>query len=181
VSVFGSRPFLAEHCLCDACSCHETEAARGVGSAEPPEPPPPSYLDVHAEEIDSCFGQPNLASIIDAVAEMAASSAAAAGDDSKHWSVRAAQALSSASPTSLAVSWASPSCVRSILTEIYLCHACSCHEVEDGNARTGHTRGAAARRGAAHAGRVSATHMSPPPSCHRSRQATAGSISGRAG
>jgi hypothetical protein len=26
------------------------------------------------------------------------------------------------------VSWAFPSCTRSILTEIYLCHACSCHE-----------------------------------------------------
>jgi hypothetical protein len=26
---------------------------------------------------------------------------------------------------------------RSILAEIYLCHACSCHEIEDGNARTG--------------------------------------------
>jgi hypothetical protein len=35
------------------------------------------------------------------------------------------------------VSWASPSWDRSILTEIYLCHACSYHEIEDGNARTG--------------------------------------------
>eukprot|EP01047_Picozoa_sp_COSAG01_P111992 COSAG01_NODE_40764_length_459_cov_67.063889_1_plen_121_part_10 len=30
-----------------------------------------------------------------------------------------------------------PSCTRSILTEIYLCHACSCHAIEDGNAWTG--------------------------------------------
>jgi hypothetical protein len=30
-----------------------------------------------------------------------------------------------------------PSWNRSILTEIYLCHACSDHEIEDGNARTG--------------------------------------------
>jgi hypothetical protein len=30
-----------------------------------------------------------------------------------------------------------PSWNRSILTEIYLCHACSHHEIEDGNARTG--------------------------------------------
>jgi hypothetical protein len=30
-----------------------------------------------------------------------------------------------------------PSCKRSILTEIYLCHACSYHEIEDGNARAG--------------------------------------------
>jgi hypothetical protein len=27
--------------------------------------------------------------------------------------------------------------MRSILTEIYLCHACSYHEIEDGNARAG--------------------------------------------
>eukprot|EP01047_Picozoa_sp_COSAG01_P036944 COSAG01_NODE_2907_length_6880_cov_10.488204_10_plen_66_part_00 len=27
--------------------------------------------------------------------------------------------------------------MRSILTEIYLCHACFCHEVEDGNAPAG--------------------------------------------
>jgi small GTP-binding protein len=32
------------------------------------------------------------------------------------------------------VSRAFPSCARSILTEIYLCHACSCQEIEDGNA-----------------------------------------------
>jgi hypothetical protein len=35
------------------------------------------------------------------------------------------------------VSRAFPSCTRSIWTEIYLCHACSCHEIEDGNARAG--------------------------------------------
>jgi hypothetical protein len=35
------------------------------------------------------------------------------------------------------VSRAFPSQNRSILTEIYLCHACSHHEIEDGNARTG--------------------------------------------
>jgi hypothetical protein len=28
-----------------------------------------------------------------------------------------------------------PSLMRSVLTEIYLCHACSCHKIEDGNAR----------------------------------------------
>jgi hypothetical protein len=38
---------------------------------------------------------------------------------------------------SRAVSRAFPSCRRSILTEIYLCHACSCQEIEDGNARAG--------------------------------------------
>jgi hypothetical protein len=27
--------------------------------------------------------------------------------------------------------------MRSIWTEIYLCHACSCHEIEDRNARAG--------------------------------------------
>eukprot|EP01047_Picozoa_sp_COSAG01_P040622 COSAG01_NODE_3434_length_6100_cov_7.180970_3_plen_203_part_00 len=35
------------------------------------------------------------------------------------------------------MSRAFPSCLRSLLTEIYLCHACSCHEIEDGHARTG--------------------------------------------
>jgi hypothetical protein len=35
------------------------------------------------------------------------------------------------------VSLGFPSCKRSILTEIYLCHVCSCHEIEDGNACTG--------------------------------------------
>jgi hypothetical protein len=35
------------------------------------------------------------------------------------------------------VSRAFPPWNRSILTEMYLCHACSCHEIEDGNAWTG--------------------------------------------
>jgi iduronate 2-sulfatase len=35
----------------------------------------------------------------------------------------------------VSVSRAFPSYTRSILTEIYLCHPCSCHEIEDGNAR----------------------------------------------
>jgi hypothetical protein len=34
------------------------------------------------------------------------------------------------------VSRAFPSYTRSILAEIYLCHPCSCHKIEDGNART---------------------------------------------
>jgi hypothetical protein len=38
------------------------------------------------------------------------------------------------------VSRAFPSCTRPILTEIYLCHACSCQEIEDGNARAGGRR-----------------------------------------
>jgi hypothetical protein len=37
-----------------------------------------------------------------------------------------------------------PSLMRSVLTEICLCHACSCHEIEDGNAR-GSTRRPTAR------------------------------------
>jgi hypothetical protein len=43
----------------------------------------------------------------------------------------------------LGVSRAFPSCTWSILAEIDLCHACSYHEIEDGNARTG-TRGSVA-------------------------------------
>jgi hypothetical protein len=35
------------------------------------------------------------------------------------------------------VSRAFPSCTRSMLTEIYLCHDCSCHDIEDGNAGAG--------------------------------------------
>jgi hypothetical protein len=35
------------------------------------------------------------------------------------------------------VSRAFPSWTRSMLTEIYLCHACSCHKIEDGNGRAG--------------------------------------------
>ena len=35
------------------------------------------------------------------------------------------------------MSGAFPSRTRSILTEIYLCHACSCHEIEDRNVWTG--------------------------------------------
>eukprot|EP01049_Picozoa_sp_SAG25_P017106 SAG25_NODE_4256_length_854_cov_1.287417_3_plen_35_part_01 len=35
------------------------------------------------------------------------------------------------------MSRAFPSWKRSILTEIYLCHACSYHETEGGNARPG--------------------------------------------
>jgi hypothetical protein len=34
-----------------------------------------------------------------------------------------------------------PSWNRPILTDIYLCHACSCHEIEDGNGRAGLQRG----------------------------------------
>eukprot|EP01047_Picozoa_sp_COSAG01_P051726 COSAG01_NODE_5367_length_4305_cov_60.283642_3_plen_148_part_00 len=40
-----------------------------------------------------------------------------------------------------------PSLNRSILTEIHLCHACSYHEIEDGNARTGGQQAAAGGRG----------------------------------
>jgi hypothetical protein len=43
-----------------------------------------------------------------------------------------------AARTGTKVSRAFPSCTRSILTEIYLCHACSCHEIKADNAWTGH-------------------------------------------
>eukprot|EP01047_Picozoa_sp_COSAG01_P002175 COSAG01_NODE_56_length_31088_cov_39.354771_11_plen_184_part_00 len=48
-----------------------------------------------------------------------------------------------------AVSRAFPSWKRSVSTEIYLCHACSYHAIEDGNARTGRpssARSSSARR-----------------------------------
>jgi hypothetical protein len=50
---------------------------------------------------------------------------------------RSALAASSPRCRCTAVSRAFPSWKQSMLTEIYLCHACSCHEVEDGNARAG--------------------------------------------
>jgi hypothetical protein len=37
----------------------------------------------------------------------------------------------------VAASRAFPSLTRSILTEIYLCHGCSYHDIEDGNGRAG--------------------------------------------
>eukprot|EP01049_Picozoa_sp_SAG25_P024828 SAG25_NODE_11427_length_304_cov_1.517073_1_plen_86_part_10 len=39
-----------------------------------------------------------------------------------------------------------PSWNRSILTEIYLCHACSYHEIEDGNGAPGPSDGSADER-----------------------------------
>jgi hypothetical protein len=50
-------------------------------------------------------------------------------------------------PELLSVSRAFPSWKRSILTEIFLCHACSYHETEDGNARAGGTSAGSARGG----------------------------------
>jgi hypothetical protein len=51
-----------------------------------------------------------------------------------------AEADAEALRAAVAVRQAFPSCTRSILTEIYLCHPCSCHGIEDGNARTGRAR-----------------------------------------
>lgn len=65
-----------------------------------------SFLDVHAAEIDHCFSQPDIPSIVAAVEELATSvrdnspSNEAAG---AHWAIRAARGLAVASPTSLAV------------------------------------------------------------------------------
>ena len=39
-----------------------------------------------------------------------------------------------------------PSFLWSILTDIYLCHACSCHDIEDGNAWTGKLGQGSSRR-----------------------------------
>ena len=69
-------------------------------------PEPPSFLEVHAAEIDHCFSQPDVPSIVAAVEELAscvrgsAPSEEAAG---AHWAVRAARGIALASPTSLAV------------------------------------------------------------------------------
>jgi hypothetical protein len=77
-----------------------------------------------------------------------------------------------------------PSCVRSILTDIYLYHACSCHEILSGNAAEGgagwrgwqHARVCAAgssRR--LHGGRADPAHgrehrPREPPAAHRHRR-----------
>jgi hypothetical protein len=37
--------------------------------------------------------------------------------------------LCARAPCAVSRAWAFPSCTRSILTEIYLCHACPCHEI----------------------------------------------------
>jgi hypothetical protein len=46
-------------------------------------------------------------------------------------------AYTGAELAALIVSRAFPSYTRSILAEMYLCQACSCHAIEDGNARPG--------------------------------------------
>jgi hypothetical protein len=61
-----------------------------------------------------------------------------------------------AAPVSAPVGRAFPSCTRSVLTEIFLCHACSCREFEVGNALGqgggGHRRAVPGLRQANHAG-----------------------------
>ncbi len=67
---------------------------------------PPSFLEVHAGEIDHCFSQPDVPSIVAAVEQLASSvrgSAPSREAAGSHWAVRAARALALASPTSLAV------------------------------------------------------------------------------
>ena len=62
----------------------------------------PTFLDEHAAQIDECFGQPDVPSIVAAVAG-AGFAAIDAADGDKHWAVRASKELRRASPTSLAV------------------------------------------------------------------------------
>ena len=67
---------------------------------------PPSFLEVHAAEIDHCFSQPDVPSIVAAVEQCASSALGSAPGREvaeSHWAVRAARGLALASPTSLAV------------------------------------------------------------------------------
>ena len=82
-------------------SIEQALSGEGAAAAEAP----PSYLDVHADEIDHCFSQQGVAAITAAVEELAGAvhgreSAEAAA---QHWAVRAQRGLALASPTSLAV------------------------------------------------------------------------------
>ena len=66
----------------------------------------PSFLDVHADEIDHCFMQPDVAAIQAAVDELAGAaigSAVSKEAATANWAVRASRGLALASPTSLAV------------------------------------------------------------------------------
>ena len=79
------------------------QALSGEGAAEAEAPP--SYLDVHADEIDHCFSQPGVAAITAAVEELAGAVHGREGAEAaaQHWAVRAQRGLALASPTSLAV------------------------------------------------------------------------------
>jgi hypothetical protein len=70
----------------------------------------------------------------EAAAAAAAATAAAVAEAARHARPPSA---STGLRASSSVSRACPSWDRSIVTEIYLCHACSCQETEDGNARAG--------------------------------------------
>jgi UDP-glucose 6-dehydrogenase len=63
-------------------------------------------------------------------------------------------------PRATDVSGAFPSFMRPVLTEMYLCHACSCPEIEDGNAPAGRQRGTRPGAGGAdRAGGGGALHL----------------------
>ena len=53
------------------------------------------------------------------------------------WASRCGSSSASVAAAAAAVSRPFPSWNRSILTDIYLCHACSYHEIKDGNGRAG--------------------------------------------
>jgi 3-hydroxyisobutyryl-CoA hydrolase len=61
-----------------------------------------SFLTVHADEIDSCFGHGSVPEIIDSVEQLALQHTQGKGNQD-HWSIRALQQLKNASPTSMAI------------------------------------------------------------------------------
>jgi hypothetical protein len=62
--------------------------------------------------------------------------------------------------TCIPVSGPFPSWNRSILTEIYLCHACSCHEIEDGNGPDRTTASCTGNTRALRMGKIGASPLS---------------------
>eukprot|EP01047_Picozoa_sp_COSAG01_P007288 COSAG01_NODE_275_length_19669_cov_8.676188_12_plen_238_part_00 len=110
--LFGGRS--TEIYLCNVCSCHERLRRNGIRG--------------QAASIPRRSGS-LLGWVVTAAARPADHPSADDGGASSR--------EEAPPPAAMWVSRASPSWTRSILAEICLCHACSCQEIEGGNARAG--------------------------------------------
>jgi hypothetical protein len=117
--------------LCVGCSCHESETQR-PGSSDPLRRQAPRH-----RQRDGRAGEVRRAGRGGAGRPLLLRHAAA------HLPLRLAHTTGA---PRVVVSRAFPSWKRSVLTEIYLCHACSYHEIEDGNTRVGRPPSSAGRR-----------------------------------